>query len=99
VSDPCPANSTQASGERSAAITFHEQALAIHRETGDRRSEAITAWNLGHAYAQQGDVARGLELMQLTVDYEYSVGHPNAEKDAQLLEGLRHRAGGQAGAE
>lgn len=34
-----------------------------------------------------------LELMQATVEYERAIGHQDAEKDAQLLEEVKRKAG------
>ncbi len=82
-------------GEVQKAIGYYEQALAIDRETGDRRGEAIDSWNLGLMYALQGDLARAVERMQVLVDYERAIGHPDAEKHAALVvEIRRHMAGG-----
>ena len=46
-------------GDARRAIAYYEQRLAIAREFGDRRGEAIGSWNLGLVFEQQGDLARG----------------------------------------
>jgi len=74
-------------GEVQRAIECCEQALAIDREIGDRRGEANRCWNLGLLY-EDGDPARAAELMQVRVDYEREIGHPDAEADAQRVQGL-----------
>jgi len=78
-------------GEVRRAIGYHEQALAIAREIGDRRGEANHCWNLGLAYEKQGDLARAAELMQVCVDYEREIGHPDAEADAARVAEIRAR--------
>ena len=42
-------------GDARKAIGYYEQALAISRETGDRRGEGNHLGNLGNAYADLGD--------------------------------------------
>ena len=37
----------------------------------------------------QGDYARAAELMQILVDFEREIGHPDAEKHAQWLAEVR----------
>jgi tetratricopeptide (TPR) repeat protein len=74
-------------GEVGRAIEYHEQALVILREIGDRRGEAFRCWNLGLLY-EESDPARAAELMQVRVDYEREIGHPDAEPDAQRVRSL-----------
>jgi len=78
-------------GETGAAIQFYEQALAVDREVGDRRGEAFASWNLGLAYEVQGQFEKASEVMQICVDFEREIGHPDAERDAARIEGLRRR--------
>jgi len=68
-----------------------QAALAAAQRRGDRRGEAMGSWNLGLAYEQLGDVARAVEAMQLRVDYEREIGHPDAERHAARVEELRQR--------
>jgi len=74
-------------GEMRRAIECYEQCLVIHREIGDRRGEALGCWNLGLLY-EDSDPARAAELMQVCVEYEREIGHPDAEADAQRVQGL-----------
>ena len=55
------------------------------REIGDRRGEGIASWNLGLAYEKQERYAEACALMQVTVDFERAIGHPDAEPDAEHL--------------
>jgi len=78
-------------GEVRRAIEYYEQALVIAREIGDRRGEAFLCWNLGLLY-EDSDPARAAELMQVCVEYERELGHPDAEADAQRVQGLLDKA-------
>jgi tetratricopeptide (TPR) repeat protein len=69
------------------AITYYEQALEIARQIGDRRNEGVWCWNLGLLY-EDADPARAAELMQIRVDYEREIGHPDAETDAARVRRL-----------
>ena len=71
------------------AIEYYEQALTIAREIGDRRGESNDRWNLGLAYEKDDDFRRAADLMQVCVDFEREIGHPDAEKDADYLENVR----------
>jgi hypothetical protein len=73
------------------AIGYYEQALALAREIGDRRGEGIHSWNLGLLY-EETDPARAAALMQVCVDYEQEIGHPDAEADAARVRELRAKA-------
>jgi tetratricopeptide (TPR) repeat protein len=74
------------------AIEYYEQQLVIAREIGDRSGEAITCWNLGLGCEKTGDLKRAAEMMQVCVDFECEIGHPDAEKDAAHLEALRAKS-------
>jgi tetratricopeptide (TPR) repeat protein len=78
-------------GDACQAIDFYQQALVIAREIGDRRGEANRSWNLEDELAKQGELARAIELMQVLVDFEREIGHPNAEKHAAVVDELRQR--------
>ncbi len=80
-------------GEPRRAIELYEQRLAIAREIGDRSGEVITSWNLGLIYEAEGDLSRAVSLMDLCVEYEQDIGHPDAEKHAARVEALRARLG------
>ena len=84
-------NAHAALGDACTAITFHEQHLAVARELGDRRGEALASWNLGLALQSEGDLARAAAAMQVCVDFERDIGHPNAKQDAATLGELRQR--------
>jgi hypothetical protein len=50
----------------------------------------LDSWNLGLLY-EGSDPARAVELMSACVEYEREVGHPDAQKDAGRVEGIRAR--------
>ena len=79
-------------GQPTQARQTAEEALQLARELGAKRYEALAAWNLGLAYETLGDCARAAEWMQIRVDYERAIGHPDAEKHAQHLAQVRARA-------
>ncbi len=62
------------------------------------RYPAIVSWNLGDEYERLGELARAAKLMQTCVDYETSIGHVDAEKDAARLAALRARMASGGGA-
>ena len=78
-------------GETRRALDHHEQALAIARETGDRRGIATHSWNIGLAHEKLGDFTAAAAAMQVCVDYEKDIGHPNANADAARVRELRAR--------
>ena len=78
----------RALGEVGRAIEQYEGALAIAREIGDRRNEGNWCWNLG-LLCEESDPGRAAELMQVRVDYEREIGHPDAEKHAERVAVLR----------
>jgi tetratricopeptide (TPR) repeat protein len=78
-------------GDARKAIGYYKQHQAIAREIGDRRGEANASWNLGLAYEKAGDLRCATEMMQICVDYEREIGHPDAEKHAVRLDTNRAR--------
>ena len=87
-------------GEPQRAIELYEQWLAIAREIGDRLGEARASWNLGLALESQGELARAAELMQVLVEYEKAIGHPDAEaRDARVQQIRARLAGDEASSE
>ena len=86
--------------ELADAIEYHQKALAIDDELGDREGKAIGSWDLGETYerrAQEGDLARAAELMQVRVDLLRELGDADAEKLAERLEAIRKRLAGGSG--
>ena len=63
----------------------------IARGFGDRRGEGMASWNLGLVLEKEGEFAQAADLMQVLVDYELEIGHPDAEKHAAEVADLRAR--------
>ena len=82
-------------GDAKKAIEFYEQQLVIVREIGDRRGEAFGSWNLGLQYESAGEFQKAIEVLQICVDYERAIGHPDAEKDAAKIEEIRSKLDGE----
>ncbi|MFN8469794.1 MAG: tetratricopeptide repeat protein [Caldilineaceae bacterium] len=65
--------------------------IALAREVCDRHGEALGCWNLGLVYAQEGDIGGAIDYMQVRVDYEREINHPDAEANArQIAELIGH---------
>jgi tetratricopeptide (TPR) repeat protein len=78
-------------GDARKAIEFYEQRMVIAREIGDRRGEAFGSWNLGLEYEKAGELDKAIFAMQICVDFEREVAHPDAEKDAARIEEIRQK--------
>jgi len=81
-------------GKVDKAIEHYIQSLAIQQEIGDQREERTISWYLGLIYEEQGNLLRAVELVQVCVDYERAIGHPEVEKHAARVEEIRHRMAG-----
>ncbi len=62
-------------------------------DIGDKSAEAGLSWNLGLRYEAQGNLARAAELMQVRVDFLRGIGHPDADKAAVRVAGIRAKLG------
>jgi Tfp pilus assembly protein PilF len=69
--------------------------LVIRQEIGDRAGEAVTSWNIGLTYAEQGDLAKAEQHISRAVQLEEEIGHPDLEKDRKGLERVRAKLRGQ----
>ena len=65
-------NNAYGRSEFREAIEYHEQALAIAREIGDREGESTTLGNLGNAYSDLGELRKAIEFYEeaLTISRE-----------------------------
>ncbi|HFD40778.1 MAG TPA: tetratricopeptide repeat protein [Anaerolineae bacterium] len=61
-------------GDARRAIEFYQQALAIGREIGDRRSEGAWLGNLGLAYAALGGARRAIEYYEQALAIHREIG-------------------------
>jgi tetratricopeptide (TPR) repeat protein len=77
--------------EYERAIELYEQQLAISYAIGDGWGKVSASWNLGIIFERQGNLARAVQLMQLLVDLERHLGHPDADKHAAVVAAIRAR--------
>jgi len=69
----------------------------IAREIGDQRGKGIASWNLGLVYVEMKEWEKGADLMQVRVDYERSIVHPDTKKhEAEVVEIRKKIHGGGA---
>ena len=59
--------------------------MRIRREIGDKAGEAVTSWNIGLTYEEQGDLDKAESYISRTVQLDEEIGHPALE---QFREGL-----------
>ncbi len=71
------------------AIGYHEQALVIVREIGDRQGEGSTLGNLGIAYATLGEVQKAIGYYEQANAIGEQIGDPRiVEVVARALESI-----------
>jgi len=70
------------------AIEYHTRALAVARETGDRRDEGNQLGNLGLAYRDLGQVKKAREVWKQALRIFEEIKSPHAERVRSLLESL-----------
>jgi tetratricopeptide (TPR) repeat protein len=87
-------NAYAALGDPRRAVELYEQRLQMAREIDDRRGEAVASWNLGEQYEALGELDKAIAAMQVCVDFERAMGHPDAEKDAVRVAELHARRRG-----
>ena len=61
-------------GDYSAAIAFHEESLAQHREVGNRPSVAYALHNLANVNAEHGELERARELYEEAIAMSRTIG-------------------------
>jgi tetratricopeptide (TPR) repeat protein len=72
-------NAYAALGDAHKAIEYYEQALAIAREIGDRRSEGSGLGMLGNAYAALGDARKAIEYYEQALAIAREIGDKQSE--------------------
>ncbi len=66
-------------GEPRKAIEYHEQALKIAREIGDRRGEGAGLGNLGSAYSDLGEPRKAIEYYEQALKIAREIGDRRGE--------------------
>ncbi|MBC8077636.1 MAG: hypothetical protein H7Y32_16290, partial [Chloroflexales bacterium] len=79
------------------AAASYEAAAVVCEGLGDERGRAVNCWNQGRVLVEQGEVARGVALMQERVDLERRLGHPDADKHAAEIAKIQARQNGATG--
>jgi len=51
-------------------------------------------WNIGEAYEAEGEIAKAIRYMQISLDYKRSVNHPYAVEDAAKVASLKKQLKG-----
>jgi tetratricopeptide (TPR) repeat protein len=69
-------------GDARRAIEFHEQALVVLREFGNRHGEGNALCNLGLAYADLGDARRAIEFYEQSLVICREIGDRRGEGNA-----------------
>ena len=69
-------------GNYRKAIDFHQQALAINREIGDRQGEANALGNLGNTYFSLRDIRKAIEFYQKALTLAREVGDRQGEANS-----------------
>ena len=69
-------------GETHKAIEYHDQALVIFQEIGDRRAEAATLDNLGLAYAALGETRKAIDFYEQQLVIVREIGDRIGEGNA-----------------
>ena len=82
------AHSCSALGQRVPAIGYHEKALAINRQIGNRGEEGIHLGNLGCCYSSLGQVERAIGLHEQALAIKREVG--NRREQGITLSNLGH---------
>jgi tetratricopeptide (TPR) repeat protein len=75
--------------QRQQALEYYRQALPIRREVGDRAGEAVTRYNIAMMHRQRGQLDRAVTELELVVELDRQVGHPDLQSDTAMLERVR----------
>ena len=76
-------------GDRQQALTYYQQALPTLREVGDRAVEAVTRYNLAMIHRAAGDLDQAVGELEIVVDLDRQVEHPDLASDTAELEQVR----------
>ncbi|MFV2021452.1 tetratricopeptide repeat protein [Micromonospora sp. LOL_023] len=81
-------------GDWQQALTCHEQALPIRREVGDRAVEATARYNIAMIHRAEGNLDEAIGELELVVDLDRQVDHPDVASDIATLEQFRQERAG-----
>lgn len=72
-------------GDARAAVGFHEQHLAVARESGDRLGEANANWNTASTFVHLGQHQEAIPFAELSLAFFEAIEHPCIKEDRQTL--------------
>ena len=84
-------------GEKGKALGYYEEALPLSRQVGDRFGESVTRFNMAMVFVHLGRLAEAEQQLQIVVQIDEAVGHPNLTSDRQALEQVRSLMGQKRG--
>ena len=76
-------------GDLRWALTYFQQSLPIAREVGDRAGEAVTRFNIAMIHRENGDLDQAIGELELVVDLDRQVEHPDLASDTAALKQVR----------
>ena len=82
-------------GQSIKAIEYHQKALEIDRDIGDRSGEGADLGNLGSAYANLGQTNKAIEYYQKALEIDRDIGYRSGEGTALGNLGNAYRNLGQ----
>jgi len=76
-------------GDRQQALDHFNQALPIQQAVGDRHGEAVTRYNVAMIHQANGDLDGAIAELEVVVQLDKAVGHPDLEADTAVLNKLK----------
>jgi tetratricopeptide (TPR) repeat protein len=76
-------------GEKGRALEYHEKALPILRDVGDRARECTVLFNIARIRQDDGKLAEAIALLERVVEIRAAIHHPDLASDRAALEHLR----------
>ena len=77
-------------GDLTQALNYYQQAFTILRAIGDRAGEAVNRFNIAMIHRAKGELDQAIHELELVVDLDRQVDHPDLASDTAALEQLRH---------
>ena len=76
-------------GEMEKALGYYTEALPLKRQVGDRFGESVTRFNMAMVFVNLDRLAEAEEQLEIVVQIDEAVRHPDLESDRQVLEQVR----------
>ena len=68
---------------------YYEEALPLSRQVGDRFGESVTRFNIAMVFVDLGRLAEAEEQLEIVVQIDEAVRHPDLESDRRELAQVR----------